>query len=364
MKIAMICPNYGYIERGTENTTRQISKRLKHDIDIYSLSLKGKIYINGLRKDRGLGKLSNYLFDNSMLGGFFRKYVGFNPNIEDIAFSLRAQSMLEPLIDSYDLLWSNGEYWCADLIMDLGKKYKKPTVLFFGGGKSQMMIEEAKMLPSLFVVLTPEMETWIRKKVPECNVKCIPCGADLKMFKPKIKPMVGKFEHPIVLSCSALIKSKRINLIIDAMEKLGRGSLIVTNTGPLEKQILSYGLKKLGNRFHYVKELAYDDMPMIYNTADVMVLASKNEPFGMTIIESMACNTPVVVQEDKTRLWMIGNGGVVVKDCTKIESLAGAIELAYKRDFKNDPRKMAKRFSWDSIAKQYKESIREITNEL
>ena len=363
MKIAILCPHYGIIERGTENTTRQISKRLKHDVDIYSLSHKGNIIINGLRKDKGLGKLSNMFFDNSMLGGFFRKYVGFNPNIEDIAFLLRVQRMLESLINSYDLLWSNGEYWCADLITYLGKKYKKPTILFFGGGISQMMVEEAKMLPSLFVVLTPEMEAWVKKKVPKCNVKCIPCGADLKKFKPKIKPMVGKFEHPIVLSCSALIKSKRINLIIDAMEKLGKGSLIVTNTGPLEKQILSYGLKKLGNNFHCIKELAYDDMPMIYNTADVMVLASKNEPFGMTIIESMACNTPVIVQDDSTREWMIEDGGILMEDITTTTMLAAVIDSLIHSNFGNKPREQALKFSWDKIAKQYEEAIREITNE-
>jgi len=362
MRIAMLCPYYGSIERGTENTTRQISKRLKHDVDIFSASHGGKIVVSSLTKNKGLGRISNAFFDNSMLGGFFRKYVGFNPNLEDISFYLKAERMLESLVSEYDLLWSNGEFWCANLITHLGKKYKKPTLLFFGGGKSQMMLEEAKMLPSLFVVLTPEMETWVRLKVPKCNVKCIPCGADLKMFNPKVKPILGSFEHPIVLSSSALIKSKRINLIIDAMEKLGKGSLIVTNKGPLEKQIISYGLKKLGKNFHYLKELNYTDMPMIYNTADVMVLASENEPFGMTIIESMACNTPVIAQRDKTREWIVGDGGLLLKDITNIDVLADVIDYSIHTTFRNMPRKQAKKFDWDKIVKQYEGAIGELKN--
>jgi len=362
MNIAMLCPYYGNIERGTENTTRQISKRLNHNVDIFSTGLAGKIVISSLTKEKSLGKLSNTFFDNSMLGGFFRKYIGFNPNLEDISFHLRTEKILESLINNYDLLWSNGEYWCANLVTYLGKKYNKPTLLFFGGGKSQMMLEEAKMLPSLFVVLTPEMEAWVKKKVPKCNVKCIPCGADLEMFNPKKQKVIGEFEHPIVLSSSALIKSKRVNLIVDAMKKLEEGTLIVTNDGPLKNTIVKMGYDKLGERFHYMGKVDYTSLPLLYNKADVMVLASENEPFGMTIIESMACNTPVVVQEDPTRLWMIGNGGVVVKDCSKIESLAGAIELAYKRDFKNNPRKQAKRFDWNNIAKQYEESINELYN--
>ena len=361
MRIAMLCPHYGIIERGTENTTRQISKRLKHKVDIFSVGYKGDIIINSLRKDKGLGKISNMLFDNSMLGGFFRKYIGFNPNIEDITFTLKTQGMLESLIDSYDLLWSNGEYWCADLVTYLGKKYKKPTVLFFGGGKSQMMLEEAKMLPSLFVVLTPEMETWVKKKVPECNVKCIPCGADLKMFKP-IKKIDG-IEHPIVISTAALVKGKRIELIIDAMEKLGKGNLYVTSDGPLRHKIMVYGYKKLRTRFHYLGKVDYDTLPGYYSMADFMVLASKNEPFGMTIIESMACNTPVIVQSDKTRRWMVGEGGIRLKDITDIDSLARAIDMGTKLDWKNKPREQAINFDWDNIAKQYEKSIKEIVNE-
>jgi len=353
MNIAMVCPHYGYIKRGTENTTAQISKRLNHNVRIISLST-----LPGLRKDRGLGKLSDSFFEKTLLGGFSRRWLGFNPNIEDISFAKKAYNKIKWNIDEYDLLWSNGEYWCAKAITKLGKKYNKPTVLFFGGGISEMMYKEAKLLPDLFVVLTPEMEKQIKKYVPKCNVKCIPCGADLEKFKPTKK--FKKYSHPIVVSTAAMIKDKRIKLIVDAMDELGKGTLFTTNTGPLEKEIVSYANKKLGKRYHHFGVIDYNKLPLFYGRANVMVLASDHEPFGMTIIESMACNTPVVVQRDRTRVWMIGNGGVVVKDITKKESLVGAIELAYKHRFRNAPRKMAERFSWDNIAKQYEESINEL----
>ena len=355
MHIAMICPHYGYINRGTENTTKQISKRLKHNVRIFSLS-----NLKGPRKDYGIGKFSDEVLEKTMLGGFTRKYFGFNPNLEDFLFAQKVHNIIKNNIKEYDMLWSNGEFWSAKSVTDLGKKYNKPTLLFFGGGISEMMYQEAKLLPDIFVVLTPEMKKWVKKAVPQCNVKCIPCGVDLEKFKPYKK--FKKYSHPIVVSTSAFIKDKRIDLIVDAMKELGRGTLFTTNDGPLKEEIVDYAYKKLKGRYKHFGILDYKLLPLFYGRANVSVVASSNEPFGMSIIESMACNTPVVVQEDTTRLWMVGNGGVVVKDITKIKSLAGAIDFAWKHRFRKAPRKMAERFSWDNSAKLYEEAINELHN--
>ncbi len=44
----------------------------------------------------------------------------------------------------------------------------------------------------------------------------------------------------------------------------------------------------------FTKEFRLEDMPLVYNGADVFVLASENETFGQVYIEAMACGVPVI----------------------------------------------------------------------
>ena len=361
MRFGVICPHHGYISRGTENMTNDINKILEkrgHETRVFSI-LDCK---HGLRKDCGIGKLSDIFFEKTMIGGFSRKYIGVNPNIEDISFLLGIEFYLDTLTPTFDLLWSNGEYWCAGLISALGKKHKKPTLIFFGGGKSQMMLEEAKMLPSIFVVLTPEMKKWIKKRVPECNVKCIPSGVDLNLFKKSNNLPLGlkNFGRPIVISTAALIKSKRVDLTIRAMHELEEGTLIVTGDGPLRNEIVSLGKKLLGNRFEYLGVVPFKHLPMLYSFADVMVLASDNEPYGAVLFEAMSCGTAVIAQKDRTREWMIGSGGMLVDDCSKTKDLAAAIAITARNKDEYKTREQAEKFSWEKTVDGYEKAINEV----
>ena len=358
MHFGVVCPHHGYVNRGTENMTDDINKLLEkrgHVVRVFSVSDCKNI----LRKDRGIGKLSDLFFEKTMIGGFSRKYIGINPNIEDISFVLKIEQWLNVLASSFDLLWSNGEYWCANLICSLGKKHNKPTLIFFGGGKSQMMLEEAKMLPSIFVVLAPEMEKWVKEKVPDCNVKCIPSGVDLDLFKKSNKIPLGlkSFGRPIVISTAALIKSKRVDLTIRAMHELGKGTLIITGDGPLKNEIISLGKKLLGNRFQYLGVVPFKDLPMLYSFSDVMVLASDNEPYGAVLFEAMSTGTPVIAQKDKTREWMVGSGGMLIDDCSNIKDLAAAIAVVAKHKKEYKTREQAKKFSWEKTVDGYEKAI-------
>ena len=105
-------------------------------------------------------------------------------------------------------------------------------------------------------------------------------------------------------------------------------------------------------------------MPYLYRLADVFVLASHNEPYGRVLLESMACNTPVVAEFDQTRFWMVGGyrnvGGILIRDIKNIFSLSKGIEYAYHHDYKDKPRKQAERFGWDRTVDQYEEIFNKI----
>ena len=50
----------------------------------------------------------------------------------------------------------------------------------------------------------------------------------------------------------------------------------------------------IGNKLIITEGIRTKDMPALYNGSDLMVLASREEPFGLAYIEAMACELPVI----------------------------------------------------------------------
>jgi glycosyltransferase involved in cell wall biosynthesis len=87
------------------------------------------------------------------------------------------------------------------------------------------------------------------------------------------------------------------DLLFDAIEKVAETGeedielLIFGQAAPAEAKPLPYPVHWLGR--------VQDDriLAMAYNAADVMVVPSRQEAFGLTAQEAMACGTPVVAFE-------------------------------------------------------------------
>jgi glycosyltransferase involved in cell wall biosynthesis len=58
--------------------------------------------------------------------------------------------------------------------------------------------------------------------------------------------------------------------------------------------------------------LSTDGLVALYNAADVYVSTTGGEGFGLTLAESLACETPVVVTDWAAEREVVGPGGVMV----------------------------------------------------
>ncbi len=83
-----------------------------------------------------------------------------------------------------------------------------------------------------------------------------------------------------------------------------------------------------------------DNCPAMYQSMDVSVLTSKNEPFGRVIIESMACGVPVVAIDEGGPCEIIrkGDSGLLVEP----NPAAIAAAITYLLDNKEKSDKIAK----------------------
>lgn len=146
------------------------------------------------------------------------------------------------------------------------------------------------------------------------RVRMIPPGYDDTRFfavseasRQVIRKRLG-FQGPTVLALGRLAENKGYDLLVTAFEMVAeripgaRLHLAVggQKLGPLEEKIL-FGLKELASRpelsgrVDFAGYVSDEDLPDYYRAADLFVLSSRYEPFGMTAIEAMASGTPTVV---------------------------------------------------------------------
>lgn len=168
----------------------------------------------------------------------------------------------------------------------------------------------------MVVATTPPQYDMIRDdyQVPKGGVHMIPPGYDDNRFYPvseatrqMIRRRVG-FKHPTILALGRLATNKGYDLLIEAFavvaQRIPNVVLHLAVGGhkldPQERKILGelkalVKARQLERRVKFSGFIADEVLPDYYRAADLFVLSSRYEPFGMTAIEAMACGTPTVV---------------------------------------------------------------------
>jgi glycosyltransferase involved in cell wall biosynthesis len=108
----------------------------------------------------------------------------------------------------------------------------------------------------------------------------------------------------VVLVCSKLTAWKRPQDVVRALGRIqadwvGRDTyLVVAGEGPL-RESLELESRSLGIGDHVLFRgfVNQQSLPALYVAADVLVLPSAYEPWGLVVNEAMACGTPVVVSD-------------------------------------------------------------------
>ena len=105
---------------------------------------------------------------------------------------------------------------------------------------------------------------------------------------------------------------------------------------------LSHDLERLIDRLHvrdaivFTGYVPFDDLPAIYNLAELFVFPSVYEGFGLPVVEAMACGTPVLTGH-VAALSEVAGGAAEEVPSLDVESLGGAIvALARDRDRRED----------------------------
>lgn len=166
------------------------------------------------------------------------------------------------------------------------------------------------------IATTPDQLDMVVKDygaAPE-NVTMVPPGYDDNRFYPVsaasrngIRQRLG-FSGKVVLALGRLARNKGYDLLVESFplvvarepEAVLHLAVGGSSLNPAEQKILdelraqaaSLGIAE---RVQFGGFVSDADLADYYRAADVFVLSSRYEPFGMTAIEAMACGTPTVV---------------------------------------------------------------------
>jgi D-inositol-3-phosphate glycosyltransferase len=144
--------------------------------------------------------------------------------------------------------------------------------------------------------------------VDPSSVSVIPPGVDLSRFRPMSKQQsrdyLGYGEEKNILFVGRLEPLKGLDVLFKAVASLEDTHSITLNVvGGDENSEEKARLQDLARRMkltesvRFVGSVGQDELPVHYNAADVCVLPSHYESFGLAALEASACGRPVVASE-------------------------------------------------------------------
>lgn len=143
-----------------------------------------------------------------------------------------------------------------------------------------------------------ELQGW--EELTGCDIRVFPLGVDCEYFVPKKKPEDSNF--PTLLFVGRIAALKRIHLAIEALSALvvaGFDKASLHIVGPISSTEYYYQLieiinaKGLEQQVTFEGFIEHDHLIQYYQSADLLLLPSEHESFGMVMVEAMACGVPV-----------------------------------------------------------------------
>ena len=176
---------------------------------------------------------------------------------------------------------------------------------------------------------------------------------------------LGLPEH-YILSVGTIESRKNAKVLVNTLKLLGNSDIKLVLVGRkthYAEDVVALA-KELGleDRLLILDSMATTDLPLVYQCAEVFVLPSLMEGFGIPVLEAMVSKTPVIVSEKSCLAEVCGEAGIHI-DPTNEEQIANAISMVLTNENKSSEMVAsgiirAERFSHERISEDLLEVYR------
>ena len=213
--------------------------------------------------------------------------------------------------------------------------------------------------PNKMVVIPPGVDVGHFYPIPSDEAKTyigIKPEDRMILFVGRIEPLKGVDTLLQAMACLQLKEAQRpVHLAIIGGDPTASPEQMTVEMARLQKLCEVLGLDQsvvfLGKRDQ-------DKLPYYYSAAEVLVMPSHYESFGMVALEAMACGTPVIASEVGGLAYLVRDGetGFTIPAeepdalCEKLTWLLNDSELHQKMS--RQAAEYAQDYAWEKIAKQ------------
>ena len=216
----------------------------------------------------------------------------------------------------------------------------------------------------------------IKKDIRTCHkrgegITIIPPGVDIDRFNPeKVRAMRDaarrqeglEANETAVLFVGSEFRRKGLDHLIQAMDKKMK-LFVVGRKERMDYYKVLVSQKGLSGRVVFTG--LTDNVLKYYALADILVLPSISEAFGMTVLEGMACGLPVVTSSAAGCAGLIESGvnGFVFEDPVELADMLGQLlDKDLRAKMGSRARDTAENNTWDEVARWYEHLYYEIVD--
>lgn len=197
---------------------------------------------------------------------------------------------------------------------------------------------------------------YIAEKLIDSGVEgalALPLGVDTRIFDPSradrdtVRRKLGlEPHHRLLVFAGRPAREKRVDVLVDAVEKLGEPyRLLMIGAGaaaPSSPRVLT---------IDYQREPT--DVARLLASCDAFVHANDAEPFGLIVLEAMACGLPVVGVASGGVAESVDEGVGQLASRSTPEAMAEAIAALFARDVQEVGKaarlRAVERHGWDKV---------------
>lgn len=182
-----------------------------------------------------------------------------------------------------------------------------------------------------------------------------------------------KIPEKYVLYVGTLQPRKNVTRLIEAFAKLSKSEKIPTNVGLvlvgkkgwMYDEILSAPEKfGVSRKVHFVDFVTNEDLMLLYQHAEVFVLPSLYEGFGLPVLEAMKYDCPVITS-NVSSLPEVGGDAALYVDPESVDDISEKIEKVLtdskiRKSMIEKGKEQIKKFSWEKSAKETLSFLEEV----
>jgi glycogen synthase len=181
---------------------------------------------------------------------------------------------------------------------------------------------------------------------------------------PRLRARYARPDERLILLVGRLVHEKGFHLALDALpgliERLGNVRFLIAGSGTAEAELKEQA-ERLGLMEHgsFVGWTGDDELHSLYRLADLCLVPSIYEPFGLVALEAMASGCPCIVADTGGLREVVPGGGRVglrfrPKDSKALGRMAEQIltDDALRDRLVAEAREHVLRFDWADVARQ------------